>query len=105
MGLILHGITKKWRITHYIVKFVRRYNTAPIKPQGVSLYDVGVALEGQEVQIHVDNALCFHHHLIFCYPKGGFGYGCSKIVDFYAVELMNRYLYGIGYVTQDNLLP
>ena len=47
----------------------------------------------------MQNFLSFCHHLAFCNPKGGLCYRAGKVVDFYAIELIDRDLDGVSKFT------
>ncbi len=93
--LALQGITHKRRIADDIVEFLLRADALPLYPQRVALHYVGIALQGQEVDVVVDDLLRLRHHLCLAYPQGGGGYGDGEIVDFDAVELVDTHLDGV----------
>ena len=67
----------------------RHLNDVPIHPQSIPLADVRVALQGQEVDIVMDNLLCLCKHLCLAYPKGCCGDGYGEVVYLDAVELVD----------------
>ena len=51
--------------------------------------NVGVGLKRQRIEVEAYDFIGFLHHLGLGYPKGRLGHGTGKIVDFYAVELVD----------------
>ena len=67
----------------------------PIHVQGIALVNVGIAVQGQEVDVVVNDALGLSHHLTLAYPQRCGGHGDGKIVDLDAIELIDTHLDGI----------
>ena len=67
----------------------------PIHVQGIALVNVGIAVQGQEVDVVVNDALGLSHHLTLAYPQRSGGHGDGKIVDLDAIELIDTHLDGI----------
>ena len=72
--------------------------------EGVTFHNVGIGLQREKVERHMNNVLGFLHHLTFGDPKGGFSDGHSKVVNLNAVELTNRHLDGIEAQTHRDLV-
>ena len=53
----------KRRVTYYIIKVVFGDNGFPVGAEGIALMDIGVALQGQEIDILMDDALGLCQHL------------------------------------------
>ena len=47
---------------------VRHFHLAPLHSQGIALSDVGIALEWQKVDVVMDDAFGFCHHLTLRNP-------------------------------------
>ena len=95
----------KRRVAHDVVQFLGRDNVLPVDAQGVAFDDVGIAFQGQEVDVHVDDAFGLLHHLIFGDPEGGLGDGHGEVVDLDAVELPDGHLDGVVMLVAECDLP
>ena len=72
----------------------RDFDDVPVHPQCIPFPDVGVALEGQEFDVVVDDFLCLAEHLRLRYPKGRGSNRDGKVVYLDAVELPDADLDG-----------
>ena len=93
--LALQRIAHKRRIADDVVQLFLRAHALPLYPQRVALHDVGVALQGQEVDVVVDDLLRLRHHLRLADPEGGGGHGDGEVVDLDAIKLVDAHLDGI----------
>ena len=82
-----------------------RDDVLPVEAQGVAFDDVGVAFQGQKVDVHVDDALGLLHHLVFGDPEGRLGDGHRKVVDLDAIELADGHLDGVVMLVAEGDLP
>lgn len=77
---------------------VRWQNFFPVHLQRITLMDVGVGCERQEVHLTVNDALRLLEHLRFGNPDGRLSNGDSKVIDLDAVELRDLDLNGIEFL-------
>ena len=97
------GPHKRW-IPHDVIQFLLGHHALPVHLQGVTLHNIGVGFQGQEVQGHVHDVLGLLHHLALRDPQGRLGHGHGKVIDLNAVELADGDLDRIGEVPQSDLV-
>ena len=79
--------SEEGRISHDVVEFFFWNDGVPVDAEGVPFDDVRIGTQGEKVEGAVDNGFGLFHHLAFGNPKGCFGNGDGKIVDFNTEEL------------------
>ena len=93
------------RIPHNIIQLTRRNHLIPIHPQCVALVNIVVGLKRKRIEVEADDFIRFLHHLGLSNPKGRLCHGASKIVDFYAVELVDGDLDGFRHFSNYAVIP
>ena len=82
------------------MKFRSWADFIPVDAQGISLHDVGVGTERQEVEVATHDLLRFCHHLSFGDPKGGAGHCHGEIIYLDTEELANADVDGTEFASE-----
>ena len=93
----------KRRIAHNIIQLVLRHDALPIQRQRVSLYNIRIAFQRQELDFLSDDLLRLFQHLALGYPQRGLRHGDGVAVDLDAVELLDADLDGVVQLPHDEI--
>lgn len=92
----LISISHKRRIPHNVIQLILRHDRFPVNAQCISLGDIDIALEWQEVDSGMYDVLGLLEHLALCDPERCTGDGDGEVVDLDAVELADVHSNRVG---------
>ena len=76
----------------------------PLHPQRVSFTNISVVFQRQKIDVTMDDSLCLAKHFRLAYPECCGGNGDGKVVNLYAVELIDADPDGVDLVEAEERL-